>query len=284
MTERFDFVSELRHADAAIAALGPPPRLGAQIRARLERERTSVTWPFFAIPFAAIAALFVAVSAEPPRSPDVARFTPATCAPASPAPTLSLEPGCSVQLIDPRMKLIALDLTELRRTSEGFVVNVGRVEFNAELTATPFTVYVATRRLEAIAARFEVDGDTVHVHAGRVVVHDGHGGSADLAAGDALSWAEPEKWSNERIEAEVRRTTQLRVDGDYERAVELLEQLLASPIGEDRAAVLSYERASLLETRLGAHERACAQFEKHRARFGRDRYAAAVDAALERCP
>lgn len=282
MTERFDFVAELRHADAAIAAMGPPPRVGARFRARLERERT--TWPFFAIPFAAAAAVFVALSSEPPRSPDVARFTPATCAPVTPAPTLSLVPGCSVQLDDPPMKLIALDLTELRRTADGFVVNVGRVEFDARLAATPFTVHVATRRLEAIAARFEVDGDTVHVHAGRVVVHDGHGGHADLAAGDALSWAEPETWSNERIEAEVRRTTQLRVNGDYERAVDLLEQLLASPIGEDRAAVLSYERASLLETRLGAHERACAQLEQHRARFGRDRYAAAVDAALTQCP
>ncbi len=287
--ERPDFVQALRRADATIAALPPPPQLAAKMRARLAAHEAAKpaqpwVWPFLAVPVAAAAMLFVATSDEMAKpSRDVARFIPATCAPPAPSASLKLAAGCTVRLADPGLEILALDDVALVRSLDGFVVQSGGARFDAALMSTPLTVFVASRRLEAIGARFDVDGDEVRVTAGRVVVDDGRGGRAELGAGDALSWAAPQTWSVERIDAEVRRATRLRIAGEYRRASELLEQLLASPIGEERAAVLSYERAVLLETRLDSSASACKQYATHRARFGRDRYAGAVDAALQRC-
>lgn len=284
--ERPDFVDALRRADAAIAVMAPPSSLGVELRERLAQhgERRGTIWPLFAAPVALAAALFVAIAPETgPRSRDLVRFVPAQCAPAEPASTLELAEGCTVQLDDPKLEIVALDSVSLVRATHGFVVRSGSVVFDGRLATAPFVVFVSTRRLEAVAARFEIDRDVVRVEEGHVLVEDGHGARVDLARGDALSWAAPETWSVERIDAEVRRATQLRIAGEYARAADLLEQLLASPIGEDRAAVLSYERAVLLETRLDSSTLACTQYRTHRMRFGRDRYAAAVDAAFERC-
>lgn len=297
---RSEFIDDLRAADDAIARLEPPPHLHDAVADRLRRPpRTNlVLVPVLAA--AAIAVAFVVFSQTPdetpvapvrPAVPGVA-FVPASCAPEVPRPELDLAAGCTVSLEVPDVDILALGPARLRRFDDGFALDRGLVSFDGTLQRTPFSVFVAAGRLEGVAARFVVDvsgaSGEVQVEAGEVVFQGTDGSRRVLGPAGASRWgdaepAAPQHWSAERIDTEVRRATRLRLRGHHRAAAGQLARLLRAPLPEDAASVLSYERATLLETKLNDRTEACAQYSAHRERFGRDRYAEAVDAALSRC-
>lgn len=295
-TEREDFVAALIDADREVAAMGPPPELHDAVRRRLRGTPRGNT---FLLPAAvAVAGLAAVLFVTRPEAPEPAesyvRFIPARCAPTTAAPELDLEPGCAVLVTESAVRIVAMARTTLVRIDAGFGVRAGRVRFEPEpeLVATPFSVFVSAGRIDALGARFVVEehgsGGRVHVEQGRVDMINAGDARTTLEAATSQGWgdddsAAPRTWSADRIDAEVRRATKLRLTGRHRESVHHLERLLASPIGEDAAAVLSYERATLLETKLSDTAGACRQYAKHRARFGRGRYAAPIDAALKRC-
>ncbi len=79
----------------------------------------------------------------------------------------------------------------------------------------------------------------------------------------------------------VARILELKMRGEFARALQTLDRTVSAGVGAHTAEVLSFERGVLLEKI--DEQRACEQFRRHQQRFSQGRYRRALTQRLGRC-
>jgi ferric-dicitrate binding protein FerR (iron transport regulator) len=254
-----------------------------------------------------------------PRSVGTFAVEGDACAVEGPARARVLAGTC--RLVGSALVASSWDEARVRPHGNSLEVVEGTVVFEVAKVpagAPPVRVRVSHGRIEVLGTRFSVEqtegGGHVDLFEGSIRFHGDDGTHTSLGPGERLGWgdearvvvlepaapavasasapeaeAEPEATpARSRPTAEaaaqiIEQVEALRRRGFYEAAANRLRRALKRGWDRRTAEVLSYELGQILQRHLSDRDASCRHWAGHRARFGRGRYAGAVDRALEAC-